>query len=98
MAFCDDDLWWLAMAIYFLLCVERSPRQPDTNPSFGDTAPTGQAARICTSGFRAEWDPMITTLPGLYAIAHLMLAETLGEAYCTVAMLRAVNAGTQLQK
>ncbi|KJE91787.1 hypothetical protein CAOG_002872 [Capsaspora owczarzaki ATCC 30864] len=53
-----------------------------------------QAKKYCQGRF-TEWDPMITTLPGLYLASYILLAPWIAivgaDAACTVASLRAVN-------
>uniref|UniRef100_A0A3B4UFE9 Dol-P-Glc:Glc(2)Man(9)GlcNAc(2)-PP-Dol alpha-1,2-glucosyltransferase n=2 Tax=Seriola dumerili TaxID=41447 RepID=A0A3B4UFE9_SERDU len=55
-----------------------------------------QAQKYCHGKFN-EWDPMITTLPGLYLISVgvikpvVWLADLTGEVVCSTAMLRFIN-------
>ncbi|XP_030643074.1 dol-P-Glc:Glc(2)Man(9)GlcNAc(2)-PP-Dol alpha-1,2-glucosyltransferase [Chanos chanos] len=55
-----------------------------------------QAQRYCQGKF-SEWDPMITTLPGLYLVSIgvikpvVWLADLTGKVVCSTAMLRFVN-------
>ncbi|KAK1790536.1 hypothetical protein P4O66_014425 [Electrophorus voltai] len=55
-----------------------------------------QAQKYCEGKFN-EWDPMITTLPGLYLVSVgvikplVWLADWTGDVVCSTAMLRFVN-------
>ncbi|KAF5906796.1 putative Dol-P-Glc:Glc(2)Man(9)GlcNAc(2)-PP-Dol alpha-1,2-glucosyltransferase, partial [Clarias magur] len=55
-----------------------------------------QAQKYCDGKFN-EWDPMITTLPGLYLLSVgvikpvMWLVGWTGSAVCSTAMLRFIN-------
>ncbi|KAM9845973.1 dol-P-Glc:Glc(2)Man(9)GlcNAc(2)-PP-Dol alpha-1,2-glucosyltransferase [Aulostomus maculatus] len=72
--------------------VTREQREPYMDEIFH----VPQAQKYCHGRF-SEWDPMITTLPGLYLISVgvikpvVWLADLTGEVVCSTAMLRFVN-------
>ncbi|XP_029968798.1 dol-P-Glc:Glc(2)Man(9)GlcNAc(2)-PP-Dol alpha-1,2-glucosyltransferase [Salarias fasciatus] len=72
--------------------VTREQREPYMDEVFH----VPQAQKYCQGRFN-EWDPMITTLPGLYLISVgvikpvVWLADLTGDVVCSTAMLRFVN-------
>ncbi|KAK2858853.1 hypothetical protein Q5P01_003473 [Channa striata] len=82
---------------FFISCllfsrVTREQREPYMDEVFH----VPQAQKYCQGKFN-EWDPMITTLPGLYLISVgvikpvVWLADLTGAVVCSTAMLRFVN-------
>lgn len=72
--------------------VTREQREPYMDELFH----VPQAQKYCQGRFN-EWDPMITTLPGLYLISVgvikplVWLADLTGDVVCSTAMLRFIN-------
>ncbi|CAI5635709.1 dol-P-Glc:Glc(2)Man(9)GlcNAc(2)-PP-Dol alpha-1,2-glucosyltransferase [Oreochromis niloticus] len=72
--------------------VTREQREPYMDEIFH----VPQAQKYCQGKFN-EWDPMITTLPGLYLVSVgvikpvVWLTELTGEVVCSTAMLRFIN-------
>ncbi|XP_046870613.1 dol-P-Glc:Glc(2)Man(9)GlcNAc(2)-PP-Dol alpha-1,2-glucosyltransferase [Hypomesus transpacificus] len=72
--------------------ITREQRQPYMDEIFH----VPQAQKYCHGKFN-EWDPMITTLPGLYLVTvgvikpMVWLADLSGKVVCSTAMLRFVN-------
>ncbi|XP_020508653.2 dol-P-Glc:Glc(2)Man(9)GlcNAc(2)-PP-Dol alpha-1,2-glucosyltransferase [Labrus bergylta] len=72
--------------------VTREQREPYMDEIFH----IPQAQKYCQGKFN-EWDPMITTLPGLYLVSVgvikpvVWLADLTGQVVCSTAMLRFVN-------
>ncbi|KAM4712319.1 dol-P-Glc:Glc(2)Man(9)GlcNAc(2)-PP-Dol alpha-1,2-glucosyltransferase [Anableps anableps] len=72
--------------------VTREQREPYMDEIFH----VPQAQRYCRGKFN-EWDPMITTLPGLYLVSvgiikpMVWLADLTGGVVCSTAMLRFIN-------
>ncbi|MBN3326446.1 AG10A glucosyltransferase, partial [Atractosteus spatula] len=85
-------------SVYFLVScilfskITREQREPYMDEIFH----VPQAQKYCEGRFN-EWDPMITTLPGLYLISvgiikpSVWLAGWTGEVVCSTAMLRFIN-------
>eukprot|EP00928_Gymnodinium_smaydae_P032643 TRINITY_DN23582_c0_g1_i1.p1 TRINITY_DN23582_c0_g1~~TRINITY_DN23582_c0_g1_i1.p1 ORF type:complete len:480 (-),score=52.98 TRINITY_DN23582_c0_g1_i1:205-1644(-) len=72
---------WCVAAFPWLL------RFCDVEPYMDEIFHVAQAQRYCSGRF-TEWDPKITTFPGLYLVATVLATP----AGCSVAALRAVNA------
>lgn len=72
--------------------ITREQREPYMDEIFH----VPQAQKYCHGKFN-EWDPMITTLPGLYLVSVgvikpvVWLADLTGKVVCSTAMLRFVN-------
>ncbi|KAM8908007.1 dol-P-Glc:Glc(2)Man(9)GlcNAc(2)-PP-Dol alpha-1,2-glucosyltransferase [Spinachia spinachia] len=72
--------------------VTREQREPYMDEIFH----VPQAQKYCHGKFN-EWDPMITTLPGLYLVSVgfikpvVWLADLTGQVVCSTAMLRFIN-------
>ncbi|XP_029317814.1 dol-P-Glc:Glc(2)Man(9)GlcNAc(2)-PP-Dol alpha-1,2-glucosyltransferase [Cottoperca gobio] len=72
--------------------VTREQREPYMDEIFH----IPQAQKYCYGKFN-EWDPMITTLPGLYLVSVgvikpvVWLADLTGQVVCSTAMLRFIN-------
>lgn len=82
---------------FFISClvfstVTREQREPYMDEIFH----IPQAQKYCQGKF-SEWDPMITTLPGLYLVSVgiikpiVWLADLSGDVVCSTAMLRFIN-------
>lgn len=82
---------------FFISClvfsrVTREQREPYMDEIFH----IPQAQKYCQGKF-SEWDPMITTLPGLYLASVgvikpiVWLADVSGDVVCSTAMLRFIN-------
>lgn len=82
---------------FFISClvfsrVTREQREPYMDEIFH----VPQAQKYCSGRFN-EWDPMITTLPGLYLVTVgvikpvVWLADMTGGVVCSTAMLRFIN-------
>lgn len=82
---------------FFISClvfsrVTREQREPYMDEIFH----VPQAQKYCSGRFN-EWDPMITTLPGLYLVSVgvikpvVWLADMTGGVVCSTAMLRFIN-------
>ncbi|XP_036373761.1 dol-P-Glc:Glc(2)Man(9)GlcNAc(2)-PP-Dol alpha-1,2-glucosyltransferase [Megalops cyprinoides] len=87
----------LCSANFFISCllfskITREQRDPYMDEIFH----VPQAQKYCQGKF-SEWDPMITTLPGLYLVSVgvikplVWLAGWTGEVVCSTAMLRFIN-------
>lgn len=84
---CFGIIWLLTFYIFYVIY------QIQPNPYIDETFHVPQAQKYCSGAFR-EWDPKITTLPGLYLISLSIvkpLSIAFGEDFCDVCGLRAVN-------